>query len=127
MQVHYAELKQVLYAGLNELDQEVFEQFCHLSARRIQCLARLTFRGLTGKAMAGEIHDIDLDVPAKCVALTSMRMAEVYRASSPELRRKMVAAQALLEGRTPEVVEAQLSDLERVLSTVEEQQEDHHG
>ena len=68
-----------------------FDQFCHLAARRSQSVARVIHKSLTGKRMVDEPSDSNA---LHDVFWMEMRMTEIYRASSPSLRRRMIAAEA---------------------------------
>lgn len=110
---------QTITSDMNEADKQSFEQFCHLSARRIQYLARLTFRTLTGLPMAGEPHDQNPEVPRHGLQCCLVRMLHIYRESSHVLRRKLAEAEAQLQHCPVEVAEEHLSKLEGMLSEVE--------
>lgn len=93
-----------------------FDQFCHIAARRSQSVARVIHKALTGQQMADEPSDSN---PLHDVFWMEMRMTEIYRASSPRLRRRMIAAEARFRNCTIPEAESILSKLVELLNEFE--------
>lgn len=94
-------------------DQETFNQFCHLSARRTQFAVRVVHRMLTGQPMADEPAGA---TPLQDVVWIEMRMAEIYRQSPPDLQQKLAAAEARFRDWPIEKAEALLSTFVELLN-----------
>lgn len=97
-------------------ENSAFHQFCHLAARRSQFLARAIHKSLTGQRMTDESSDSN---PLQEVFWMEMRMIEIYRASSSQLRRQMVAAEARFRNCSIKKARLILSDLLKLLAEFE--------
>ena len=97
-------------------NNEAFNQFCHLSARRMQFFAQAMHRVLTGRPMAGEPAGA---TPLHEASWIEMRMAGLYRESPTEVQREMAAAEARFRDWPVEQAEALLSDLVSLLKEFE--------
>jgi len=102
-----------------------FNEFCHLSARRVQFLSQVIHTALTGKRMAAEPAG---SMPLREVAWIEMRLADIYRGSSPRFRRKLAAAEARFRNCTNQEAEAILAHHVEVLNEIEaKRNEVRHG
>ena len=100
-----------------ERTNEAFNQFCHLSASRLQFRAQALHRALTGKPMVGEPSGAN---PLHEATWIAMRMVEIYRESPAELQRDMVGAEARFRDWPIEKTEALLSDLVDLLNDMDQ-------
>lgn len=101
-----------------------FDRFCHLAARRSQSVARVIHKTLTGKRMGDEPSDSN---SLHDVFWMEMRMTEIYRASSSQLRRRMIAAEARFRNCTIPEAESILSKLVELLNEFEAKRQTSHG